>query len=74
MLLQECIIGVLVAAAGCYVLWSFMPMQRRQWLLDRLAAHGIAVRAAAAHRQRLVTPGCGNCAAAGEHGKGPSQR
>ena len=44
-------------------------MQRRQWLLDLLATRGLAVRAAAAHRKRLSTPGCGNCAAADEHGK-----
>ena len=47
-----------------------MPMRRRQWLLDALAARGLAVRAAAEHRKRLATPGCGNCAAADEHGKG----
>jgi hypothetical protein len=29
------------------------------------------VRAAAQHRARLATPGCGNCAAAGEHLKPP---
>jgi hypothetical protein len=44
-----------------------MPMSRRQWLLDHLASRGIAVRAAAAHRKRLATPGCGNCAASGDH-------
>ena len=42
-------------------------MMRRQRLLDALAAHGVLVRAAARHRARLATPGCGNCAAAGEH-------
>ncbi len=68
-MLQQVIIAVLVLCAGGYVVWSFMPMQRRQGLLDALAARGLAVRAAAAHRKRLATPGCGNCAAAGEHEK-----
>jgi hypothetical protein len=68
-MLQQLIIGVLVLSAAGYVVWSFMPMSRRQWLLDHLAAHGVAVRAAAAHRKRLATPGCGNCAAAGDHVK-----
>jgi len=65
-MLQQLIIGVLVLLAAGYVVWSFMPMQRRQWLLDALAARGLAVRAAAEHRKRLATPGCGNCAAADE--------
>lgn len=68
-MLQQVIIAVLVLCAGGYVVWSFMPMQRRQGLLDALAARGLLVRAAAAHRKRLATPGCGNCAAAGEHEK-----
>jgi hypothetical protein len=68
-MLQQLIIAALVLVAAGYVIWSFMPMQRRQWLLDLLAARGLAVRAAAAHRKRLATPGCGNCAAAGEHDK-----
>ncbi len=68
-MLQQVIIAVLVLCAGGYVVWSFMPMQRRQGLLDALAARGLAVRAAAAHRKRLASPGCGNCAAAGEHEK-----
>jgi len=68
-LLQQIIIAVLVLFAAIYVLWSFLPMQRRQWLLDLLATRGLAGRAAAAHRKRLSTPGCGNCAAADEHGK-----
>ncbi|HEY2417786.1 MAG TPA: hypothetical protein VGH84_07700 [Steroidobacteraceae bacterium] len=67
-MLQQLIIAALVLVAAGYVIWSFMPMQRRQWLLDLLAARGLAVRVAAAHRKRLVTPGCGNCAA-GEHDK-----
>jgi hypothetical protein len=69
-MLQQVIIALLVLFAGGYVVWSFMPMQRRQWLLDALAARGLAVRAAAEHRKRLATPGCGNCAAAGENGNG----
>jgi hypothetical protein len=68
-MLQQLIIAILVLFAGGYVAWSFMPMSRRQWLLDWLAAHGVARRAAAAHRAKLAMPGCGNCAAAEEHGK-----
>ncbi len=66
MLLQQLVIALAVLIAAGYVLWSFMPMQRRQWLLDALARRGIAVRAAVAHRARLSAPGCGNCPAAGE--------
>jgi hypothetical protein len=70
-MLQQLIIALLVLSAACYVAWTFMPMARRQWLLDALAARGIAASAAAAHRKRLATPGCGNCAAADQHGKSP---
>jgi len=66
-LLQQFIIAVLVLGAACYVVWTFMPMGRRQRLLDALAARGVATRAAAAHRRRLATPGCGNCAANAEN-------
>jgi len=65
---QQVIIALLVAFAAGYVVWTFLPMMRRQRLLDALAAHGVLVRVAARHRARLSTPGCGNCAAAGEHG------
>jgi hypothetical protein len=68
-MLQQLIIGVAVLVAAAYVIWSFMPMQRRQWLLDGFASHGLLVRWAAKHRARLATLGCGNCAAAAEHGK-----
>jgi hypothetical protein len=64
---QQLIIALLVIAAAGYVVWTFLPMMRRQRLLDALAAHGLLVRAAARHRARLATPGCSNCAAAGEH-------
>jgi hypothetical protein len=64
---QQLVIALLVVAAAGYVVWTFLPMTRRQQLLDALAAHGVLVRAAAQHRARLATPGCGNCAAAGEH-------
>ena len=70
-MLQDLIIAILVLFAGGYVAWSFMPMARRQWLLDLLAARGIARGWADSHRRRLATPGCGNCAAAGEHRKAP---
>jgi hypothetical protein len=71
-MLQQLIIATVVLFAGGYVAWRFMPMTRRQWLLDLLAARGIAQGWADSHRKRLATPGCGNCAAADEHGK--SQR
>jgi hypothetical protein len=67
---QQIIIALLVLFAGGYVVWSFLPMQRRQWLLDVLAARGLAVHAASEHRKRLAMPGCGNCAATeNDHGK-----
>jgi hypothetical protein len=69
--MQQVIIAILVLCAAGYVAWSFMPMTRRQWLLDQLAARGIGRDWAAAHRKRLATPGCGNCAATGEHSKAP---
>jgi len=64
---QQIIIALLVVLAAGYVVWTFLPMLPRQRLLDALAAHGVLVRAAARHRARLATPGCSNCAAAGEH-------
>ena len=70
-MLQQLIIAILVVCAAGYVAWSFMPMMRRQWLLDLLAARGIARGWAESHRKRLAMPGCGNCAAASEHPKAP---
>jgi len=72
-MLQQLIIAAAVLIAAAYVVWSFMSMQRRQWLLDALARYGVLVRWAAKHRARLATPGCGNCSAAAEHGK-PTRR
>ncbi|HEV7985817.1 MAG TPA: hypothetical protein VGP20_06615 [Steroidobacteraceae bacterium] len=72
-MLQQLIIALLVLGAACYVIWTFMPMSRRQWLLDALATRGIAAAAATAHRKRLAAPGCGNCAAAGEHDQTPQR-
>ncbi len=66
-MMQQVIIAVIVLTATCYVIWTFMTMSRRQRLLDWLAARGLARRAAARHRARLATPGCSNCAGAGEH-------
>jgi type III secretory pathway component EscT len=68
-MLQQLIIAAAVLIAAVYVLWSVMPLIRRQRLLDVLAARGVLVRFAARHRAQLATPGCGNCAAAA-HGKG----
>ena len=64
---QQLIIALLVVSAAGYVVWTFLPMPRRQRLLDALAARGLLARTAARHRARLATPGCSNCAAAGEH-------
>jgi len=66
-MLQQIIIAVLVAAAAVYVIWMFLPMLRRQKLLDALAAQGLLVGIAARHRARLATPGCSNCSAAAQH-------
>jgi len=71
---QQIIIALLVVFAAGYVVWTFLPMPHRQRLLDALAVHGVLVRAAAQHRARLATPGCGNCAAAGEHSSKPADR
>ena len=64
---QQLIIALLVIGAAGYVVWTFLPMMRRQRLLDALAACGVLAGAAARHRARLATPGCSNCAAADEH-------
>jgi hypothetical protein len=69
---QQAIMALLVVLAAGYVTWTFLPLLRRQRLLDALAAHGLLARMAARHRARLATPGCGNCASAGEHAKGGS--
>jgi hypothetical protein len=69
-MLQQLLIAVIVLAAGGYVVWSFLPMQQRQRLLDAFAARGVLRGAATRHRARLATPGCGNCAAASEHSAG----
>jgi hypothetical protein len=64
---QQVIIVLVVAFAAGYVTWTFLPMMRRQRLLDALAAHGVLARAAAQHRARQATPGCSNCSSAGDH-------
>jgi hypothetical protein len=61
---QQFIISLLVVFAAGYVTWTFLPMARRQRLLDALAAHGLLTRMAARHRARLAAPGCGNCPSA----------
>jgi hypothetical protein len=66
---QQLVIAVLVVAAAGYVTWTFLPMMRRQRLLDALAARGVLVQAAVQHRARLAAPGCSNCAGAEQHGK-----
>ncbi len=55
---QQLVMALLVVAAAGYVVWTFLPMMRRQRLLDALAAHGLLTRTAARHRARLATPGC----------------
>ena len=64
---QQLIIVACVLIATVYVVWSFMPMLRRQRVLDALAGHGLLVHTAAKHRARLAAPGCGNCSAAETH-------
>jgi hypothetical protein len=61
-MLQQMIVALVVPVALAYVVWSFLTMHRRQRVLDWLSARGIARAAAAAHRARLATPGCSNCA------------
>jgi hypothetical protein len=63
---QQVLIGLLVLAAAGYVTWTFLSMAARQRLLDALAARGLLLGAARAHRARLSTPGCSNCDAAGD--------
>jgi hypothetical protein len=60
-MLQWIVIAAAVPFATGYVVWTFLPVARRQKLLDLLAAHGWLTAAAARHRARLATPGCGNC-------------
>ena len=38
---QQLIIALLVIGAAGYVVWTFLPMMRRQRLLDALAACGV---------------------------------
>lgn len=61
-MLQQLIVALIVLLAMGYLTWTFLSMSRRQRVLDWLAARGIARGAAAAHRARLATPGCSNCA------------
>jgi len=63
-MLQWSVIAVVVSFAAGYVTWTMLPLPRRQQLLDLLAARGVLQKAAARHRARLATPGCGNCPAA----------
>ena len=66
-MLQQMMIVLLVLIAAGYVTWSLLSMTSRQRLLDALARRGLLVQAAQRHRARLAAPGCGNCAAAGQH-------
>ena len=59
---QQLVIAVLVSVAAGYVTWTLLPLLTRQRLLDALAARGVLPGAAARHRARLTTPGCGRCA------------
>jgi hypothetical protein len=67
---QPLIVALLVSFAVGYVIWTFMSMRARQRLLDAFAARGMWVKAAAQHRARLATPGCGNCSAGTDHNAG----
>jgi hypothetical protein len=62
-MLQWIVIAVAVLFASGYVAWTMLPLPKRQRLLDLFAAHGWLTAAAARHRARLATPGCGNCPA-----------
>ena len=53
-------VAVVLFAAG-YVVWTFLPLRRRQVLLDGLAARGLMKAAAARHRAQMATPGCSHC-------------
>lgn len=61
---QQILMGLLVLAAGAYVVWTFLPMLSRQRLLDALAGKGLLVDLSRRHRARLSAPGCSNCSAA----------
>ncbi len=63
-MLQWIIIAVVVLFATGYAVWTFMPLHRRQGVLDLLAARGILAGAATRHRARLAAPGCAHCSAA----------
>ena len=72
-MMQQLIVAPIVVLALGYVVWSFLTMHRRQGILDWLSAHGIARSAAAAHRARLATPGCSNCAGGTSASSGPKR-
>ena len=63
---QQLLIGVIVLAAASYVTWTFLPMRRRQRLLDALASRGLFTLRARAHRARMSAGACGHCSSAGE--------
>lgn len=63
---QDVIIALILVVATFYVVWTFLPLRQRVRVLDALAARGLFTRFAARTRAQLLTPGCGNCSAAGD--------
>lgn len=61
-MLQWIVVSLVVPFATGYVVWIFLPLARRQAMLDTLAARGLLRGAASRHRARLATPGCSHCA------------
>jgi hypothetical protein len=60
---QSLLMAGVVVCATAYVVWTFLPMARRQQLLDVLARLGLFRAAAARHRARLTASGCAACSA-----------
>ena len=60
-MLQWIVMATVVLFAAGYVVWTFLPLRRRQGLLDALASHGVLKAAAARHRAQMATPGCSHC-------------
>jgi hypothetical protein len=58
---QTALIAIAVTVATGYVIWSFLSLVRRQWLLDAFASHGLLTQWASRHRAKLALPGCAAC-------------
>jgi hypothetical protein len=62
---QQPAIALIALIAAGYVLWTVLPLPRRQAFLDACARRGVLRRRAERHRARLAAPGCGRCAGTG---------